>query len=202
MRIHRNLQRPATLVCFAISLSLSAYADSSENLRNFQKVNDHLYRGAQPTAAGFKDLAQRGIKTVIDLRSIGEHSQADEEKIVTELGMRYISIPMHGFSTPDGAQMATIQALLVDAANGPVFVHCKRGADRTGAVVAAYRISHDGWENKKALHEAKSLGMSPFERAIQHYVSTYKAEFSDKVAGSSAPHAVSGVELAGELSAR
>ena len=45
-------------------------------------------------------MAAKGIKTVIDLREIGEHSQADEQKIVTDLGMRYVSIPMHGLSEP------------------------------------------------------------------------------------------------------
>src|SRR5713101_1787202 len=87
--------RAATL-SIVVSLTLaSAWAGSQdENLPNFQKVNDHVYRGAQPTDDGFRELAQLGIKTVIDLRQIGEHSQADEQKLVTSLGMRYVSIPM------------------------------------------------------------------------------------------------------------
>jgi protein tyrosine/serine phosphatase len=88
--------------------------------------------------------------------------------------MRYVSIPMHGLSTPKDDKVAAVEAVFNDPAAGPVFVHCKRGADRTGMVVAVYRISHDQWENKKALSEAKSYGMSIFERAIQHYVMDYK----------------------------
>ena len=153
----------------------SASAESQDGrLPNFQKVNDHVYRGAQPTDDGFRELAQLGIKTVIDLRQIGEHSQADEQKLVTSLGMRYVSIPMAGMSTPKDEQVTAVLALLSDTTSGPVFVHCKRGADRTGMVVAVYRVSQDGWENKKALNEAKSYGMSFFERAIQHYVMDYK----------------------------
>jgi len=169
-------RRRAAIFCFTTSLTFAtAWASSNnENLPNFQKVNDHLYRGAQPTDSGFRDLAQLGIKTVIDLRDIGEHSQADEQKLVKDLGMRYVSIPMHGLSTPKDDQVAAVQALFNDTASGPVFVHCKRGADRTGMVVAVYRISHDQWDNKKALTEAKSNGMSFFERAIQHYVMSYK----------------------------
>jgi protein-tyrosine phosphatase len=65
--------------------------------------------------------------------------------------------------------------LLNDAAAGPVFVHCRRGADRTGTVLACYRIAHDGWDNSKALSEARSLGMSWIERAMQSYVLHYAA---------------------------
>ena len=173
---HWNLRRRAAIFSLTTSLTLaSAWASSQdENRPNFQKVDDHVYRGSQPTNSGFKELVQLRIKTVVDLRDIGEHSQADEQKVVTDLGMRYVSIPMHGMSTPKDDQVAAVQALFNDTSSGPVFVHCKRGADRTGMMVAVYRISHDQWDNKKALREAKSNGMSMFERAIQHYVMDYK----------------------------
>jgi protein tyrosine/serine phosphatase len=168
--------RRAAIFSLTAGLTLaSAWASSqSENLPNFQKVDDHVYRGAQPTNNGFKDLAERGIKTVVDLRDIGEHSQADEQKAVTDLGMRYVSIPMQGMSTPKDKQIAAGLALLNDVAIGPVFVHCKRGADRTGTMIAVYRILHDGWDSKRALSEAKSYGMSVFQRAMQRYVMDYK----------------------------
>lgn len=185
-------RRRAALLSIVASLSLpSAWAEShNENLPNFQKVNDHVYRGAQPTDDGFRELAQLGIKTVIDLRQIGEHSQTDEQKLVTSLGMRYVSIPMAGMSTPKDDQVTAALALLRDTTSGAVFVHCKRGADRTGMVVAVYRISQDGWENKKALSEAKSFGMSFFERAIQHYVMDYKSRIVAATAGAASPSPV------------
>src|ERR1700680_1681419 len=167
MQHQQFLLRRAAIFSLTPTLTLaSAWAGSQdEDLRNFQKVDDYVYRGGQPTDSGFRDLAKLGIKTVVDLRDIGEHSQAGEQKVVTDLGMHYISIPMHGMSTPKDDQVAAGEALFNDAANGPVFVHCKRGADRTGMVVAVYRVSHDSWDNKKALAEAKSYGMSIFERA-------------------------------------
>ena len=177
-RFRMQSQRRFRAATFSITVSLtlaSAWAGSqNESLPNFQRVNDHIYRGAQPTDEGFTELARLGIKTVIDLRQIGEHSQADEQKVVTSLSMRYVSVPMMGMSTPKDDQVSEVLTLLSDTTSGPVFVHCKRGADRTGMVVAVYRISQDGWENKKALSEAKSYGMSFFERAIQHYVMNYK----------------------------
>ncbi len=74
--------RRAAACCLAAGVSVvSAFAGSENpNLPNFYKVDDHVFRGAQPSDAGFKDLAKLGIKTVIDLREIGEHSQAAEEK--------------------------------------------------------------------------------------------------------------------------
>ena len=176
MDTRRFLVRRGVIYSFAVSLTLaSAWASSqNEDLPNFQKVDDHVYRGAQPTNGGFKDLAERGIRTVVDLRDIGEHSQADEQKAVTDLGMRYVSIPMQGMSTPKDTQIAAVLTLLNDVSSGPVFVHCKRGADRTGTVIALYRIIHDGWDSKSALSEAKSYGMSVFQRAMQRYVTDYK----------------------------
>jgi protein tyrosine/serine phosphatase len=176
MRFQQYFRRRAALLTIVVSLTASsAWAEIRDaDLPNFQKVNDNVYRGAQPTDDGFRELAKLGIQTVIDLRQIGEHSQADEQKLVTNLGMRYVSIPMAGMSTPKDDQVTAVLALLKDTTSGPVFVHCKRGADRTGMVVAVYRISEDGWENKKALSEAKSYGMSFLERAIQHYVMDYK----------------------------
>jgi len=140
---------------------------------NFHQVNDHLYRGAQPTDQGFQSLAKLGVKTVIDLREAGDRS-VSERKVVEATGMRYVTIPFQGMSAPSPADVDKVLSLFDDASAGPVFVHCRRGADRTGTVVACYRIAHDGWDNQKALHEAKGFGMSWTEVAMQHYVMRYQ----------------------------
>ncbi len=139
---------------------------------NFQTVNDHIYRGGQPTAEGFKSLAKLGTKTIVDLRGPGERNQA-EEKIVESLGMRYVNVPMKGMQAPTDQQMVKLLALLDDPSAAPVFIHCRRGSDRTGTVIACYRITHDHWQNRKALKEAKSYGMNWIEFAMQHYVLNY-----------------------------
>jgi protein tyrosine phosphatase len=66
--------------------------------------------------------------------------------------------------------VSRVLGLLNDSASAPVFVHCKRGADRTGAIIACYRISHDSWQPKRALSEARDDGMSVFQRSMQKYV--------------------------------
>jgi protein tyrosine/serine phosphatase len=85
--------------------------------------------------------------------------------------MRYVSIPMRGMATPTDQQIGAVLKEMNDPASGPVFVHCRRGADRTGGVIACYRISHDHWDAGKALAEANGYGMSIFQVAIKRYVS-------------------------------
>jgi len=158
----------------AFVLSLPAFADSPKGVDNFHQINEHLYRGAQPTADGFRALAQLGVKTVLDLRESGNRS-VEEKKAVEAAGMRYINMPFAGFSAPSPEQIAKVLAIFNDDSEGPVFVHCRRGADRTGTVVACYRISHDHWTNARALAEAKADRMSWTEFAMHGFVQHYQA---------------------------
>jgi tyrosine-protein phosphatase SIW14 len=158
-------------ICLCLATAISAGASLPlTGVENFYKVDDQVYRGAQPSAAGFASLAKLGVKTIIDLREIGEHSQAGEEAIVKALGMQYVSIPLRGMARPDNGVVSHVLGLLNDSASAPVFVHCKRGADRTGTIIACYRISHDSWEPKRALSEARGDGMSIFQRSMQKYI--------------------------------
>jgi protein tyrosine/serine phosphatase len=71
---------------------------------------------------------------------------------------------------PANEQIWKVLGVLDDSSQWPVFVHCRRGKDRTGVVLACYRIVHDHWENQKALQEARLAGMSWIERAMQNYI--------------------------------
>jgi len=160
----------------ALLLSLAGFSQAAvkvEGVGNFMKVNDHVYRGAQPTEEGFKNLAKLGIKTVIDLQQTGDERAALEEKWVKEAGMQYVSIPMKGMDTPKDASVAKALGLLEDETTGPVFVHCHAGADRTGGVIACYRIEHDGWTNAKALAEAKDMGTTWIHYRIHDYIRNF-----------------------------
>jgi len=156
-----------------IALGSAALAADINGVHNFHQINDHVFRGAQPSSEGFQALAKMGVKTVIDLRESG--SRADSEKrVVEKAGMRYVNIPFSGYSAPSDQQIARVLAMFEDSAAGPVFIHCRRGADRTGTVVACYRVLHDHWKNQEALTEAKNDGMSWTERAMQRYVLGYQ----------------------------
>ncbi len=170
-------------VAAGLPLVAGAATTSVAGVGNFQKVSDHVYRGAQPSDEGFRSLAKLGIATVVDLQPYGDERALAEEKAVKADGMQYINLGMHGMETPSDATVAKVLAILESTQSGPVFVHCHRGADRTGGIIAVYRIEHDHWDNAKALKEARQMGMSWYQTAIQHYVLKYQS----KSGGSAAP---------------
>jgi tyrosine-protein phosphatase SIW14 len=146
---------------------------STTGLPNFHKVDDELYRGGQPSRDGFNNLAKLGIKTVVDLRIPG--GQSDHEKQVVEsLGMRYIHLPLHGGDMPTQADVGRAFSILLDSSQCPVFVHCREGKDRTGMIIACYRISHDGWTNIRALAEAKSYAFREIKPAMENYIKQFQ----------------------------
>src|SRR6266496_4441470 len=82
------------------SLALPAFAGSAPHgIKNFYQVDEHVYRGGQPTDEGFQYLSTIGVKTVIDLREADERSKAEEDA-VTAAGMKYINVPMTGLTPP------------------------------------------------------------------------------------------------------
>jgi tyrosine-protein phosphatase SIW14 len=169
-----NLKKQNFLTAVMLSLSLSALPAFSATLAipNFHQVNDHVYRGGQPETEAWPALAEMGVKTVIDLRREDEHSTAEEARAVAAAGLTYVNIPMKGVVSPSDEQIAKALALL--NSQGPVFVHCKRGADRTGTVIACYRISHDGWHSDQAMKEAKSYGMGFAQVGLKNYIKAFQ----------------------------
>jgi protein tyrosine/serine phosphatase len=122
------------------------------SIANFARVNDHYYRGSQPTAEQFAELKQLGIKSVIDLR---EDYKKDEEASVRDLGMQFFRIPLKTRVAATEEQTANFLGLVNDPANWPVYVHCKGGRHRTGAMTGIYRITHDGWTADQVWEEMK-----------------------------------------------
>ena len=153
-----------------IGLSVLAWASDIpvSGIPNFHKTNERLYRGGQPAGDAWDSLARLGVKTVIDLRRADEHSTEAEARAVEAAGMRYVNVPMNGSVAPRGTDIIKILTIL-DSGDG-VFVHCREGKDRTGTVVACYRIAADGWENRRVLSEAKSLGMHWYALGMKSYI--------------------------------
>jgi protein-tyrosine phosphatase len=154
-------------------ISVPVFAGRVPGIKNFDQVDAHVYRGAQPTDEGFRYLAKIGVATVLDLQEADGRSRA-EEKVVRAAGMKYVNVPMTGLTPPTEAQIARILDLLEDSTGGPVFVHCHRGADRTGAVVAAYRIDYSKWENGRALAEAEAHDMSFFQLPRKSFIRSFR----------------------------
>lgn len=120
-------------------------------LPNLYQVSETLYRGAQPTEEGLKELQRMGVKTVINLRSF--HSDRD---IVPE-GLRYVSIPMKAWHI-ENEDLSQFLRLVQDSGQVPVFVHCQHGADRTGVVCAVYRMAIQEWTEEEAIKEMTEGG--------------------------------------------
>lgn len=164
-KLYRRLAPAALALSMCVAGLRAASLPNVPGVENFHQVDEHVYRGAQPHGEAFVGLAKIGIKTVIDLR--GENS---EESAVEHAGMRYVRLPWSGFKAPADSQVASVLSLLNDHSAWPVFVHCRRGADRTGTAIALYRITHDHWTNQQAFDEAKSFGMSSMEVAMEHFI--------------------------------
>ena len=171
-RLSRLRLISVAVILFVATANVPSRGAGEEVLPNFHKVNDQLYRGAQPLTGGMKELAALGIKTVINLRGEDEHTR-DEEAEARVAGLRYFSVPLPGFGRPSDEQVNRVLALINDSQNWPVFVHCHHGEDRTGTIIAVYRISHDGWSGEEARKEAKHYGMSRFQFKMKDYISDY-----------------------------
>lgn len=139
-----------------VLLSTSSPARMSEvpgvTIENFAKVNDHYYRGSQPDVEEFAQLKQFGIKAVIDLR---EDYKKEEESWVRELGMNFYRVPLKTRVAATEEQTDYFLNIVNDPNNWPVYVHCKGGRHRTGAMTGIYRITHDGWTADQAWQEMK-----------------------------------------------
>jgi protein tyrosine/serine phosphatase len=139
-----------------------------DGIGNFGQVDEVLYRGAQPDEVAIQSLKRLGVKTIVDLRT-GTNMSKREAAAAQANGIVYTNVPFKGTSRPTDEQINRVLALIQTSA-GPVFVHCQHGCDRTGTVIACYRIQHDGWSTEVALQEANQYGMSKLERGMRAYV--------------------------------
>lgn len=171
-KLYGRLSAVLMTVALLSTAALAQAEQSYKGLTNFHKVSDTLYRGAQPSKDGIKSLADLGIKTVINLRGEDENSRA-EQRDVEAAGLRYFSVAMPGLSAPTDKMIERILEIINSPESGPVFIHCKRGSDRTGTVVALYRISREGWTGERAITEARRYGMSFMEFGMRGYISDY-----------------------------
>jgi protein tyrosine/serine phosphatase len=152
------------LVLLSVSGLLWAKNDAAATLArvridNFGRINGNYYRGAQPDATDYRDLAAVGIKTVIDLTRDG---CADEKRLVERAGMKFYRIPLTTSERPSEAAIARFLRLVDDPANQPIYVHCQGGRHRTGVMTAVYRMTHDSWTADKAYAEMKQYRFEGF----------------------------------------
>jgi protein tyrosine/serine phosphatase len=120
---------------------------------NFGQINARYYRGGQPEARDYADLAALGVKAIVNLTS--DDAQPDEPALAKQNGLRYFSIPMTTHQPPTAAQLAEFMGIVDDPANQPVYVHCVGGRHRTGVMTAVYRMTDEAWTPDQAFAEMK-----------------------------------------------
>lgn len=152
-----EMRRLLALLLLAASPALAQPPEFPKRLQlrgvaNAAQVSPVLYRGAQPTKEGFRELARAGVKTILSMR-IG----IDDGKILGELGLKSFRVPALQWR-PDTKDVVAALKVIVTPAFQPVFVHCQAGKDRTGLVVAAYEILFQGRSVEEAITERRSFG--------------------------------------------
>jgi len=145
---------------------------------NAGKVSEMLLRGAQPSAQGLAELKKLGVTTIVDLR--GNSGPVAWERAQAEsLGMRFVNIPVLGWSAPGDAKVAQFLKVVQQDPTQKIFVHCYYGEDRTGVMVATYRIAQQNWTPEQAAAEMNSFG---FHYHLYPGMKSYVREFPGKFA--------------------
>ena len=170
--------RPTVPAVLLLLLSATASAQNTyPELPRFQQVSEKLYRSAQPLDGGIARLRELGINTIVNLRGAGPATRA-EETAARAAGLKYFNVPLPNWGRPQEPRVARILELIAAPQNGRVLVHCKEGVDRTGMIVAVYRMTHDRWTSQNALAEAERVGM----RRTQFWMRDYIKDYGDRVA--------------------
>jgi uncharacterized protein (TIGR01244 family) len=173
--LYRRNQAAIALSLVLLCLTVSAQQPQQqryEQLPNFHMVNERLFRGGQPKKDGIKKLADLGIKTIVNLRGESDDTKAEEHE-AKSFGMRFFNVPMSSAGRPTEEQVKLIFEIIESSENAPVFVHCRRGSDRTGVIIALFRIKYNGWNDTQALDEAKRFGLGFIQFAKRDYIKDY-----------------------------
>lgn len=141
--------------CFTINLLLLIFlplnAQKAEKVitsefDNLYRISDALYRSEQPSRAGFEKLDSINIANVLSLRNrVGDNFRARKSNVQ----LRRVKINSWRMSYEN--IVASLE--IIRDADKPILVHCLHGSDRTGAVVAAYRMAFEGWSKEDAITE-------------------------------------------------
>ena len=145
-------------------------------LPNFGFVTDTLYRGAQPNPEGYRSLQQLGVEVVVDFRNEKDEIEAERQTVETS-GMRFVSIPWRAMDQPNNKQVAQFLTLVQANPGKKIFVHCFAGHDRTGVMIAAFRLGIHHWKPEQALAEMGAFG---FRHGWSHFWHYHLEEYVER----------------------
>jgi protein tyrosine phosphatase (PTP) superfamily phosphohydrolase (DUF442 family) len=139
----------------------AAGASLAMPIKNFAQVDDRVWRGAVPTAAGYEALAANGVTTVVDLRA-EEGIRVDEAQL-GRLGITRLHVPLRDGQSPTESQVERFLAA-VEGSEGRTFVHCGAGVGRTGTMAAAYLVKTGQATPREALLRNLTVGPPSLEQ--------------------------------------
>lgn len=140
---------------------------------NLHQVDAHIYRSAQPKADGMRKLEQAlGVRTVINLRNFNS-----DKREIRGTGLALEEMDINTWNVHDD-HVVRVLKILRDRSRAPFLVHCQHGADRTGLMMAMYRMVEQGWSREDALHEMTrgGYGFHKTWRNIVRYVQRVDVE--------------------------
>lgn len=175
----------STLVCAAPNtVATSAQHTPADKIQipgiaEAGKVNEFLYRGAQPNEEGIRQLKALGIDAIVDLRG-AKGGATDKERTRTKsMGIQLINIAGNGWSPPQDEQIAQFLSLILEEPRKRIFVHCRFGSDRSGVFIAVYRMVFEGWTSEEALEEMHAFHFKSFwHPAMKAYVRDFPARLA------------------------
>jgi len=118
----------------------------SKNLKNFYKLDNHVYRSAQPDEEAYGYLRSLGIKSILNLRDYHK-DDPDAERF----GLKLYEVDMDAGKIRSSDVVTALR--IIRQADGPILIHCWHGSDRTGTISAMYRIVFQNWTKEDAIDE-------------------------------------------------
>lgn len=166
-------QQPSSASSRAHTAHVAGERRKVSGIPNFGEVTPKLFRGAQPNQKGFEALSKMGVDIVVDTRG---NRKKSEGKVVKKLGMKYVAIPWH-CPFPHDDDFARFLKLLKENPGKKVFVHCRLGDDRTGMMIASYRMAVEGWSATDAMMEMRHFGFTLDHHFICPRLASYEESF-------------------------
>lgn len=139
--------------------------DVSHLIPNFKQPRPQLITGGQPEANAWKQLAEAGVKTVVNLRPHSELSGRNEAQEVKDANLIYINMPVEGPASLNKALTDQLWQVL-NGSDGGVLVHCGTG-NRCGAMLALTEAWYRQQDTEDAIAFGKQAGLTGMEPVVR-----------------------------------
>jgi tyrosine-protein phosphatase SIW14 len=163
---------------FALFALFAVTSCSTSAIPNFAQVAPGIYRGGQPSAAGWRHLRALGATNIIKLNTGHEHAPADfiihPFPITT---IQQLVGPVSPQLEAAYARLSSVQGSRFDgsrfnSSTAPLFIHCSKGSNRTGTLIILYRLRHDHWPKPDAIREANQYGWANSLPALKRFIAS------------------------------